>query len=445
MMRDPVTYAIFDYMWRSTRLISILLSGIIFFFSSCEKDEAFIGYEHNLPIIEIDIDEKYLWSPDSGLYVIGNNGISKNCMNSFPANYNRDWEYPARIRFFPSGEETAAFEEQVGLRIKGNCSREKAMKSIGLYWRREYGNSSLTYPLFPGSGTERYKRLLLRNSGNDFGLTQLKDAAVIRIIEDHARVDFQAYRPSVLYLNNEYWGIHNLREMITPHHFRFHYGVDDDLVDLLEGSPLSPEVDDGSSDAFLRDVIDFIRDNDLSVAENYLTIAGRIDIGNLIDYTIIETYIGNRDWPVTNSKWWRENREESQYRKWRWIAFDHDVAFLSRHVHDVWIGDLYGDPTNPDKNPGFFIFNNLILNDDFRQEFLSRYLFFIETVFDPDRVETIIMEMKDNLEEEYPMHQEKWNTLPGWQWESSIDKIVSVNRKRNEIVKEIIVGLNEGY
>jgi len=399
-----------------------------------------------LPVIEIEIDENHLWSPDSGLYVIGNNGIVgvEGCTGSFPANYNQKWEFPATVRFIPEGEALPTFEEKVGFRIKGNCSsRIKAMKSIGLYWRSEYGNSSLEYPLFPGARADHFKRLTLRNSGNDFGLTHLKDAAVIQIFKDHARVDFQAYSPSVLYLNDEYWGIHNLREMITPHHFRFSYNVDDDLVDLLEGSPLAPEVDDGSSEAFLTEVIDYIKTHDLTDSEHYNVISERIDIDNFIDYVIIETYVGNEDWPIHNSRWWRENNSVGQFYKWRWVAYDHDVAFKSENVNNVWIGDLYGEPYNVEKADGFFVFNNLILNEDFKLEFLARYLFYIDTVFYPDRVEKIVLEMNRNLREEYPRHQKKWDTLPMWRWESSVDEIISVNRKRNEIMKEIITSLYE--
>ena len=438
-------YLNFNYMGSFIRSAIFLFPGImIILCNSCEEDDLVRRDEHNLPIFEIDIPEKYLWSPDSGLYIIGTNGLAKGCSCPIAANYNKQWEYPAIIRYTPAGGSSPVFEERVGFRIKGKCSREKAMKSIGLYWRNEYGNSSLVYPLFPGSGTTQFKRLLLRNSGNDFGLTQIKDPAVIQIFKDYARVDYQAYAPCVLYLNGEYWGIHNIREMICPHHFKYHYNVDDDLVDLLEGSPFSPEVEDGSCDAFLQDVIGYIENNDLSITENYLTISDRIDIGNFIDYMIIETYVGNKDWPVTNCKWWRENREDGM-NKWRWIAFDHDVAFNPRYVKDVWIGDLYGEPYDHGKCPGFFIFNNLILNDDFVQEFLSRYIFFLETVFDPDRVETIVMGMKKELLKEYPRHQDKWHTLPQWQWESAVDKIVSVNRERNKIMKEIIYELYEKY
>lgn len=421
----------------------ILLFFCTIILISCEEEDALIRYDHKLPVVEIEIDDYYLWSPDSGLYVIGSNGISTICNSNFLANYNQKWEFPALMRYIPQGEDLPVFEEQVGFRIKGRCSRGKAMKSIGLYWRNEYGNSKLEYPLFPGAGTDHFKRLLLRNSGNDFGLTQLKDAAVIEIFKDYARVDYQAYRPSILYLNGEYWGIHNIREMITPHHFRFNYHVDDNMVDLLEGSPMDPEVDDGSSEAFLQEVIEYIKNNDLADMQNYEVISDRIDIGNFIDYIIIETYVGNRDWPVTNSRWWRENRANGQFNKWRWIAYDHDVAFNSKYVKYVWIGDLYGEAYKSEKNAGFFIFNNLILNEVFKQEFLSRYLFFIETVFDPDRVERIVMEMKEDLQEEYPKHQKKWHSLSKWQWESSIEEIISVNRKRNEILKEIIYALSE--
>ncbi len=423
--------------------VCLCLAVLVVLLASCEKDSPMTGHKHVLPVVEIEMDEQYLWSPDSGLYIIGCNGVPDGCDPCVTANYCQCWEYPARVRFIPEGEDAPAFEDRVGFRIKGNCSRGKAMKSIGLYWRNEYGTSCLEYPLFPGSGTERYKRVLLRNSGNDFGLTHMKDAAVIRIIQDHARVDFQAYRPVILYLNGEYWGIHNLREMITPDHFRYHYDVDDDLVDLLEGSPLSPVADDGSTEAFTREVIDFIGSHDLSLPENYQIITERIDIGNFIDYMIVETYVGNRDWPVTNCRWWRENLAGSPYARWRWVAFDHDVAFCPKHVNEIWMGDLYGEPQDPSKNPGFYIFNHLIKNEAFRQEFLERYMYFIEHVFSPDRVEAIVMEMKGDIREEYPRHQAKWHTLPPRQWGTAVDKIARVNRERNEIMRSIVYGLYE--
>lgn len=412
---------------------------------SCEKENILSAREHTLPLVEIEIDQKYLWSADSGLYVIGTNGIHIDCSENIYANYNQKWEYPALVRYFPPGADDPSFVHPVGFRIKGNCSRRKGMKSIGLYWRREYGISRLDYRVFGNAGISVFKRLVLRNSGNDFGLTHMKDAAIIEIIKDYADVEYAEYQPVILYLNNEYWGIHNLREMITPHHFRYHYGIDDDRVDLLGGSPLFPEIDDGASEEFTEEVVNFVRNTDLSIEENYLTLGERIDIDNLIDYLIIETYTGNRDWPVTNDKWWRDDLELGSHYRWRWIPIDHDACFEAASSKDVWIGDLYGERRGEKKNEGFFIFNQLIKNDHFKSRFLDRYIFFIEEVFEPNRVDDIIAAMKSNLEPEYALHQEKWQTLSKGKWESAVDEISEINRERNKLLSEIINELHEDH
>ena len=107
-----------------------------------------------LPKLEITINEHYLWSADSGLYVVGDNS----------PNWAQSWEHPGKIKLIEKNN--TVFEEDVGIRIK--IDRGWAMKSFGFYFRNEYGNSQLEYPVFPEAGLNSYKRLLARNSGNDF-------------------------------------------------------------------------------------------------------------------------------------------------------------------------------------------------------------------------------------------------------------------------------------
>lgn len=415
---------------------------IIISFGSCEDNYDFDQKDHNLAVFDLTIKEKYLWSTDSGLYIVGSNGIAMETCKTI-ANYNRKWEFPAVIKF--REEHQLGFTDSVGFRIKGKCSRSNSMKSIGLYWREEYGNSSREYDFFPGSGILQFKRLILRNSGNDFGRTHLKDAAISQVIKDYANVDYQDYRPVVVYLNDEYWGIHNLRESITPHHFEYHYGVNNNFVDILEGSYLDPEVDDGSREEFLTEVIGFIQNYDLSINENYNYIASRIDVPSFIDLHIIQTYIYNRDWPLNNTKWWRE-KFSPNYSKWRWILFDTDFSFELDNINKVWIGDLYNNVYHPDidypiKAEGFFLLNELLKNAQFKEQFLNRYQFFLETVFDPDRVSAIINKLRDNIKEEYQNHQNKWNTMPYNSWLDAVDDLKSFNRKRNAKMTKIIENL----
>ncbi|MCG8412180.1 MAG: CotH kinase family protein [Bacteroidales bacterium] len=406
-------------------LIITIVMGIV----SCEKEPFKIKDAGTLPIIKLSIDEKYLWSPDSGMYIVGENDIEN-------PNYKHKWEFSAQIKFKENGE--IQFSDTVGLRIKGNCSRGHSMKSFGVYWRKKYGKKKLQYPLFPNISTTTFKRIFLRNSGNDFGETHIKDASIMEIFKDYANVDFQAYRPCVLYLNKEYWGIYNMREMITPHHFKYHYNVDDDAVNLLEGSERNPSIDDGSKDSYMRDVVDFLTKKELSDNNNYKAFSEVIDIDSYIDYIIINTYLYKTDWPCGNAKWWNDPTSVN-HKKWKWVVYDSDWTMKNiKNVDKLWLGDFYGESYNTSYNDGFFIFNHLVKNKNFRQKFLNRYLFFIETVFEKNRVRNIIIANRDQIASEYNNHKSKWNTISKTKWEKVIENMIEFNNKRNDKIKGII-------
>ena len=404
---------------------------------SCQKTELVdITDSGTLPKLEITIDDYYLWSADSGLYVIGTNGAE---LCGPIANYNQPWEHPARIKYIENN--SVVFDEPVGLRIKGFCSRTLPMKSFGLYWRNQYGSEQLKYPIFTNATINSYNRIFLRNAGNDFGQTHIKDISIISMVKDFANIEYQEYLQVVVYLNNEYWGIYNLREMITTHHFENHFGVPRENIDLLEIKPgnsaLNPVADDGDANSYINNVINFIQTNNLSDEDNYNHISSLIDIDNYIDYVIVNTYIGNWDWPGNNIKWWKDRN--NTFSKWRWVLFDTDVGFDLNRVESVWIGDLFGDPTPfPEYENAFYVFNNLIKNPSFKQQFLNRYLYFIETVFHQDRVASIIYENKNTIATEYPIFQNKWNTLSFSNWEYEVEKMIEFNNQRNDIMKKII-------
>lgn len=418
----------------------ILLISILFV--ACKKDNLknLDINSHTLPIFEINIKEKHLWSPDSGLYVVGTNGI-EGCRD-FIANYHQAWEHPANIKFYENGE--LKFDHNVGFRIKGFCSRSMGMKSLGFYWRNEYGNSDLRYPMFKDSPISKYNRMTLRNSGQDFGITHLKDGTITDIFKYKSKVEFAEYRPAVVYLNGEYWGIQNIREMITPWHFQNHYGVNRNTVDLIGGSDLDPEVDDGSRDDWMRDVIGFVQNNDLSLPENYNTILNRIDIESFIDNMIIQTYIGKLDWPAWNAKWWR-NKTYTNYMKWKWVIYDLDLSMLVIHQKKVWIGDLYKNHEREHRQDGFYLFNNLIKNKTFVEAFLKRYIYFIDEVFEPNRVKEIVLNNKKRIQSEYPNHSKKWSTGTIAEWEREVQRMIKYNNERNYHLRKIILSLMEEH
>ena len=76
---------------------------------------------------------------------------------------------------------------------------------------------------------------------------------------------------------------------------------------------------------------------------------------------------------------------------------------------------------------------------------MDRYLYFIEHVFDQNRVESMIRQTKNTIDAEYSNFHAKWNVLNQSQWENEIQKMISFNTQRHQIMKSVITHLrNEG-
>src|SRR5690625_5495686 len=87
-----------------------------------------------------------------------------------------------------------------------------------------------------------------------------KDAFAQHLVS-HLNFDTQASRPSVVYINGEYWGIHNIRERFDDRYLERTYDVSRDEIDHLEDQH---DVREGSNRHY-RQMIDFVESNDLSV------------------------------------------------------------------------------------------------------------------------------------------------------------------------------------
>jgi len=132
---------------------------------------------YSLPVITINTDEKHLFDYNMGIYTPGvvfdqwrqsNPGVAAD--GGQPANYNRRgtaWEHPAHFAYFEAGRSNPAVNQDVGIRTHGGWSRAWPMKSLRIYARTEYGESKFEHPFFGDPRYGTYKRIVLRNSGND--------------------------------------------------------------------------------------------------------------------------------------------------------------------------------------------------------------------------------------------------------------------------------------
>jgi hypothetical protein len=384
-----------------------------------------VGEEHSLPVVSVLMAPRDLWDPVEGIYVMGYNASSR-----FPfhgANFWKDMEKEIHFELYePDG--TLGISADAGIKIGGQFSRGMDQKIFNVHFRNMYGSNEIRYPLFPGKELSRFTALTLRTSGQDAVFSKIRDIMMASLLEDTG-LDYQAHRQAVLYLNGEYWGIYNIRERANRHFIADNHDLDPDKIDLLQANWV---VRAGSNEDYLA-MLDFVRNNDLAVDENYSYIQTRMDVTNFIDALIAQVFYAQTD--QGNIRYWREQSPEG---KWRWLAFDFDWCFWPGHLNNNTLASM----TNPAgtgayNNISTVLTVNLLRNRDFRDELVQRFAYHLNHTFEPERVINRIDELALNIEPEVQRHFERW---PGsvQRWKSEIEQMKEFARLRPAVVMEHI-------
>ncbi len=367
-----------------------------------------VGNLHfTFPVISLVTDPAHFFGYEEGIYVSGKLGDE-----SPYGNYTQGgekWERPVHVSFF-SEEGQLEIAQDMGVRIHGRGSRGGPQKSLRFYARSEYGDNYLEYPLFPDRPYTRYKRFLLRTPSSDWGRTGIKDALIHSLLPWQS-LEIQAFRPTIVFLNGEYWGIQNLRERHDKHYLAQHFGVDDDAVDILEEDG---QISEGDNADYLA-LLDFVRAHDLRDSVQYQTVAEQIDIEAFILYYIAQLYAMNTDWPVGNTRFWREQAPNA---KWRWFFYDQDASF-QRFADNPFTPFIYPDFTPTPLKPewGTVLLQNLLKNERFNRQFRAAFHHHLSTTFAPARVISQIDSLQRLFEPEMVAHIRRWGqprSLASW-------------------------------
>ncbi|KAA3618714.1 MAG: T9SS C-terminal target domain-containing protein [Calditrichaeota bacterium] len=409
--------------------------------SAVVTSSIFIDESVSLPVFSVVTDPENLWDDQTGIYVEGENGVAGYC-SSDPKNWNQDWERPVHLSFFEKDRVTG-FELDAGMKIGGGCTRKYPLKSLAIYARSEYGASKIEYPLFADKNITSFNNLVLRNGGQDFYRTIFRDGLMQTLVKNKMNIDWQAYRPVVVFLNGEYWGIHGLREKHNEHFFAQNYGLDADKIDLLVGNA---SVKTGSADDY-KSLISFVNNNDMNVPQNYAFVKTQMEVDEYINYQISEIFYANVDWPANNIKFWRP---QSAGSKWRWLLFDTDLGFgahpqgqyFSNTLNLVTSGvqTYYANPTW-----STLLFRKLLTNDEFRAEFIQRFAAHMVTTFESGRSLAVIDSLQSLLAPEVPRHKEKWpkSLSFGSSWETQVEIMREFARKRPEVMLDHLLSIFE--
>ena len=315
-----------------------------------------------IPTMSLVIDADVLLDPVDGLHV--------NAQNR-----GRGWERSASIEFIDptTGEETQA---NCGLRSHGGWNRfpEMLKKSFRLYFRSEYGDSRLRFPLFPDSPNDEIDALILR-SGNgkcwaspwralSGGGNSLPRTTYMR---DQFVRDLQAATGNVhvpgrfvhLYINGHYWGLYNPVERPDEGFAAARYGGSEDDYDVIKWRRGIGHQVAAGDDVGWNQLISLIRGNTADPAV-YQSVGELLDLPSFVDYMLVNYFVGNGDWIDNNVYAMRNRTEDGAFRFYCW---DSEECLLSTGA----------DVTNRQVNDTCTeIHHKLRTNPDYRQLFADR-------------------------------------------------------------------------
>ncbi len=397
----------------------------------------FIDETTTLPVVSVATGPANLWDDKTGIYVIGTNGVAGYC-SSQPRNWNQPWEKPVSLEMYEANAQFG-FKLDAGMQIGGGCTRLYPQKPLAIYTRSEYGTSSIEYPVFADKPITSYNNVLLRNSGQDWWRAMCRDGVIQTIVKGRMDIDWQAYKPAVLFLNGAYWGIHDIREKHNEHYLESNYGIDPDKIDILSSNAA---VEQGSA-ALYKDLIRFIETHNMALAENFAWVKSQMDVNEYLNYQITEIYFANIDWPGGNIKYWRQQGEN---HKWRWILFDTDLG-LGAHDYGQYFSNSLENATSPVEtyyaNPAWstFLLRKLLENAEFRSEFIQRFASHMNLTFNPLRAVHIIDSLTAHIGAEIPRHIAKWpqSTARNGNWSYHVNVMREFAAKRPEHVRNHLI------
>ena len=363
---------------------------------SATQSYIFLGRDMTLPVISLVMDQRYWDDPQLGIIT---NNTSENRV---------DWRRPVNIEYFETPNSDSKLNQLGETRVQGGASRGAKLKSLAVYANKRFGEKRLSYEFFPDQrpGDTEFKSLVLRNAGNDFDYLLMRDAVIQRTVAQHVDLDWQAWRPSIVFENGVYKGILNIRERSNEDNIYTHYNKLEDL-DMIENWYELKEGDWENYNRFKA----FYQETGHTLAE-YEQWMDCTEFANLM---IMNLYYSNRDFPGNNIVLWRPRTADG---RWRFIAKDTDfglglyghpsnyntIAWINNHNYDSSANWANGENET-------MLFRHLMDDASFRQMFLERAAVYMGDFLNERGTRAVWDPMVEMIKQEFPYHKKAVN---GW-------------------------------
>ncbi|MFK7785915.1 MAG: CotH kinase family protein [Crocinitomicaceae bacterium] len=314
----------------------------------------------------------------------------------------------------------------------GNDSWAYDQRGFDLILRDEFGyNGDFEHQIFPEKSRDAFQRLIMKPAANDN--YPFEDGAHIRdafvhTLSDRAdmKMNERTWRPCVLYINGDYWGVYEFREKIDDHDFTSYYYDQGkyDLQFLKTWGGTWSEYGGAQAQTDWDDLVAYILANDCSIPANYDYVDSLLNWESLCDYFMLNSYIVSQDWLNWNTAWWRGMDPAGDKKKWRYVLWDMDASF-GHYVNYTGIPDpsANADPCNVEglPNPGGQGHTDILVKlmaDTIIVEnyYITRYIDLINSDFSCVEMNILLDSMLNEIEPEMNDQISLWGgTYAGWQ------------------------------
>ena len=409
----------------SSRAVATVIKAKVFYDDGSSSDtlthtyitSKAISSRFDTLVFSVSTEPDYLFDYETGIFVAGklrDDYIKENpdavIEPPAPANYNlrgKENERPIYLEVFEN-DGTEVISQNAGIRTFGGWSRDSTQKPFKLFARREYDsvNNDFDYNFFPemlrdtdNTVIDEYKRLVLRNSGNDHAFGFIRDEFTGTLAGMSGFRDTQSCRPAAVFINGTYYGMYWLHEPYDKQYFENHYGEHDGEFQVLSGSEVEKDEDEDFPGAELEynEMYAKFTEADLTDDKVYAELCKAVDVENYITYCAIQMYANNGDWPRGNYKAYRYKSPDGTYEdsgvfdgKWRYLLYDTDWTF------GLYDNDPSTEPfskflnNSSDESFNLPLLKKLLERDDCRDLFISFSSDIMNTTFGFTNVEAVL-------------------------------------------------------
>ncbi len=379
--------------------------------SFCASNTYFINVDHSMPVISVAGQQVFD-------LIANGNGWSTN--------------YKGFFEFF---EEDNSFvsEGEGDFNKHGNDSWAYDQRGFDFIMRDQFGyNDDIEHQIFPEKSRDEFQRLIFKAAANDN--VSFEDGAHIRDSyvhtlsqKAHLAMDERTWKPCIIYLNGEYWGVYDMREKVDDGDFTKYYADQDKyhLQYLKTWGSTWSEYGGAQAQTDWNTLRNFINSNNMGNAANFENVDTTLNWESLVDYFVLNSYVVTMDWLNWNTAWWRGTDPAGDKKRWRYTLWDMDATF-GHYINYTGVPDptANADPCNVENlpNPGgqghTDILEKLIdENPMVEQYYISRYADLVNTYLGCDYMTFLLDSMINEIEPEMNGQLAKWggNSYAGWQ------------------------------